>query len=55
MEKRSYEIFSGDVHVATWENDTLTVINEALLPLYLKKIQTPDIVNIVMSRYELVR
>ncbi len=42
MDKRSYEIFSGDVHVATWENDTLTVINEALLPLYLKKIQNPN-------------
>ena len=37
-----YEIFSGDELVATWKNNKLTVVNDKLLPLYLKKIQNAD-------------
>ena len=37
-----YEIFSGDELVATWENNKLTVVNDNLLPLYLKKVQNAD-------------
>lgn len=37
-----YEIFSGDELVATWKNNKLTVINEKILPLYLKRIQNAD-------------
>lgn len=39
MTNRNYEILSGDTLVAMWKDSKLTVINEALLPLYLKKIQ----------------
>lgn len=42
MNNRNYEIFSGDTLVAAWENNNLTVINSALLPLYLKKISNAD-------------
>ena len=37
-----YEIFSGDELVATWKNNKLTVVNDKLLPLYLKRIQNAD-------------
>lgn len=37
-----YEIFSGDELVAIWENNKLTIVNDRLLPLYLKKIQNAD-------------
>ncbi len=36
MNKNAFEILSGDNLVAKWENGILEVINEALLPLYLK-------------------
>ena len=39
MTDRNYEILSGDTLVAVWNNNKLSVVNEALLPLYLKKIQ----------------
>jgi hypothetical protein len=42
MENRNYEILSGDVLVATWKDGCLTVANETLLPLYLRKIQNAD-------------
>ena len=37
-----YEIFSADELVATWKNNKLTVVNDNLLPLYLKKVQNAD-------------
>lgn len=43
MEKRNYEILSGDNVVAVWEDNNLTVKNDALLPLYLKRIHNADI------------
>ena len=43
MTDRNYEILSGDTLVAVWSNNKLTVINEALLPLYLKKVQNADL------------
>ena len=42
MNSRNYEIFSGNTLVAVWKNDRLTVLNETLLPLYLRKIQNAD-------------
>lgn len=42
MKMRDYYIMSGDNIVAKWENDELTVINEQLLPLYLKNIQNAN-------------
>ena len=43
MTNKSYEILSGDTLVAVWQDNKLTVVNEALLPLYLKKIQNADL------------
>ena len=43
MTDRNYEILSGDTLVAVWNNNKLSVINGALLPLYLKKIQNADL------------
>ena len=40
--KDSYEILSGDTLVATWNDKVLTVHNESLLPLYLKKYRDAD-------------
>ena len=37
-----YEIFSADELVAIWKNNKLTVVNDNLLPLYLKKVQNAD-------------
>ncbi len=42
MDKRSYEILSGNTLVAIWDNGILTVKNSALLPLYLKKFHNAD-------------
>lgn len=42
MVGRNYEIMSGDTLVAVWKNNRLDVINEALLPLYLRKIHNAD-------------
>ena len=42
MTNRNYEILSGDTLVATWQDNRLDVMNEALLPLYLRKIQNAD-------------
>ncbi len=42
MSNRNYEILSGDTLVAVWKEDKLSVLNEALLPLYLRKVQNAD-------------
>ena len=42
MANRSYEILSGNTVVAIWQNNELNVVNENLLPLYLRKIQNAD-------------
>jgi hypothetical protein len=39
MDKRSYEILSGDTLVAIWKDNRLETVNETLLPLYLKNIK----------------
>ena len=39
---RNYEIFSGNECVAIWENTRLTVLNEALLPLHLRRYTNVD-------------
>ncbi len=39
---KNYEIFSGNTIVAIWENKRLKVVNDALLPLYLRKIENAD-------------
>ena len=43
MTNKSYEILSGETLVAVWQDCKLTVVNETLLPLYLKKIQNADL------------
>ena len=42
MSYRNYEVLSENTVVAIWENGKLTVKNEELLPLYLKRIQNAD-------------
>lgn len=42
MADRSYLILSGDTVTAKWENSKLTVINEKLLPLYLRRVHNAD-------------
>ena len=42
MDKRNYEILSGDTLVAVWQKDCLEEINSALLPLYLKRIKNAN-------------
>ncbi|MBQ7789615.1 MAG: HipA domain-containing protein [Clostridia bacterium] len=42
MTNRNYEILSENTVVAIWQNNKLNVLNEALLPLYLRKIQNAD-------------
>ena len=42
MADRNYEILSGETIVAVWQDYRLTVLNGALLPLYLRKIQNAD-------------
>lgn len=42
MAKRSYEILSGNTLVAIWCDENLEVLNNSLLPLYLKKIKNAD-------------
>lgn len=39
---RVYYIMSGDATVAKWENNELTVIDNSLLPLYLKRVHNAD-------------
>ena len=42
MDKKNYEILSGDLLVAKWQNGNLEIINETLLPLFLKRIKNAD-------------
>lgn len=42
MEKRAFEIMSGDTVTAVWENETLTVVDRARLPLYLLRVANAD-------------
>ena len=42
MTNRNYEILSENTVVAIWQNNKLNVLNEALLPLYLRKIQNAN-------------
>ena len=42
MDQKNYEILSGDTLVARWQSGNLEIINETLLPLYLKRIQNSD-------------
>lgn len=43
MDKNIFEILSGDTVVAVWKNGKLTVKNEALLPLYLKRVKNAEL------------
>ena len=43
MPNRNYEIFSENELVAVWEDMRLTVLNEALLPLYLRRYSNIDV------------
>ena len=42
MSIRNYEIFSGEVLVAVWNDNVLTVVNADLIPMYLKYNQDAD-------------
>lgn len=42
MADRNYYIMSGDTTVAKWENNELTVFDNRLLPLYLKRVHNAD-------------
>ena len=37
MNNKSFEILSGDTFVALWQDEKLTVVDDALLPLYLNQ------------------
>lgn len=43
MDKNNFEILSGDTVVAVWKNGKLTVKNESLLPLYLKRVKNAEL------------
>lgn len=42
MSIRNYEIFSGEILVAVWNDNVLTVVNADLMPMYLKYNQDAD-------------
>lgn len=42
MTMQNYYIMSGDTAVAKWENGELTVLNDTLLPLFLKRVHNAD-------------
>lgn len=42
IDKKNYEILSGNTVVAVWQDGNLDVINEDLLPLFLKRISDAD-------------
>ena len=42
MKNKSFEILSGDTFVALWQDEKLTVVDDALLPLYLKNINNAE-------------
>lgn len=43
MDKNNFEILSGNTVVAVWKNGNLTVKNESLLPLYLKRVKNAEL------------
>ena len=43
MADRNYYIMSGDTTVAKWVNNELTVFDNRLLPLYLKRVHSANI------------
>lgn len=43
MNKHNYEILSGDTLVAVWQDRRLKVLNEDLLPLYLKRVSNAEL------------
>ena len=42
MDKNAFEILSGNTLVAIWKNNCLSVVNDALLPMYLKRINNAE-------------
>lgn len=42
MNMKSFEILSADTVVAVWKDGKLTIVNDALLPLYLKRINNAE-------------
>ena len=42
MAMKDYYIMSGDTAVAKWRTASLTMLNEALLPLYLRRVHNAD-------------
>ncbi|MBQ8209430.1 MAG: hypothetical protein IJZ35_02465 [Clostridia bacterium] len=42
IDKKNYEILSGNTVVAVWQDGNLEVINDDLLPLFLKRISDAD-------------
>ena len=42
MDKKAFEILSGNTLVAIWDNNHLQVVYEALLPMYLKRIDNAE-------------
>lgn len=42
MNMKSFEILSADTVVAVWKDGGLTIVNDALLPLYLKRISNAE-------------
>ena len=43
MDKKAFEILSGNTLVAIWENNCLSIVNDALLPTYLKHIDDAEL------------
>ena len=43
MAMQNYYIMSGDTAVAKWENGELTVLNDTLLPLFLKRVHNAEL------------
>lgn len=43
MTKNDFVIMSKDIQVAVWKDGCLTVLNDALLPLFLKRISDADL------------
>ena len=43
MDDYNFYILSGDTIVAKWENNQLEIINEQLLPLYLKHVANAEL------------
>ena len=43
MAMQNYYIMSGDTAVAKWEDGSLTVLNDTLLPLFLKRVHNAEL------------